>query len=174
MGHCIIIGQTESGKTTLAKSLAGWYKRHGVGIVVLDPMLDPGWNADWITDNPDKFLAFVRDPDQCLQCALFIDESSESINKYDKEFNWITCRSRHHGHVAHLISQRAQDINPSTRAQATTLYIFNVNPVDAKQYALDFNAPAALDAPNLPQGTCIKIERFKPAQRIVVFTPRAH
>lgn len=172
MGHAIIIGQTESGKSTLAKQLAGWYRRHGIGVLVLDPMKDPGWQADWMTDNPDEFLRTVRDPDQCLQCALFIDESGESINKFDKEFNWITCRSRHHGHVAHLISQRAQDINASTRAQATTLYIFNVNADDAKQYARDFNAPAALEAPHLPQGTCIKIERFKAPQRIVVFEPR--
>ena len=175
MGHCIIIGQTESGKSTLATKLAEWYHRHGVGVAVLDPMKDPRWPADYITDDADAFLAFVRDPEQCLQCALFVDESGESIDKFNKDFNWLTCRSRHHGHICHLITHRAQDINPSTRAQATTLYIFNVNSEDAKQYARDFNCPMiAVEAPYLPQGTCIKVERFKPAQRIVVFTPRAH
>lgn len=166
MGHVITIGQTESGKTILNKKLAAAYKRAGIGVIVLDPMLDPGWNADFITDNPEKFLQFVRDPRCCLQCALFVDETGTSLDKFDVSSNWLTTQSRHHGHVCHLITQRAQQVSVTIRNQCSTLYCFNVNFKDAKLYAEDFNAKEVLEAPNLPQGHCWKIERFKPPKKL--------
>lgn len=170
MTHSIIIGQTLSGKSLLAKRLSNWFLAEGVGVVVLDPMTDPGWNetaSDKFASftDPIKFLSFIRDPDQCLQCALFIDEAGMSLDKFADEFTWITCQGRHHGHRAHLIAQRAEMISKTIRSQCSTLYVFNVNPDDAKTYARDFNNPTILEAPNLPQGHYIKIERFKPAKR---------
>lgn len=166
MGHCITIGQTESGKSILNKRLSAWYKSKGVGVVVLDVMRDPGWTCDFLTDDADEFLEFVKDPERCLQCALFIDEAGASLDRYAESFSWLTTQSRHHGHVCHLITQRAQQISPTVRNQCSTLYIFNVNGKDAKIYAEDFNSPLALEAPSLPQGHCIKIQRFKPPQRL--------
>ncbi len=170
MTHSIIIGQTLSGKTALAKRLSNWYLARGIGTIVLDPMSDPGWNDNAsplhvaFTD-PQEFLAFVKDPDACLQCALFIDEAGMSLDKYAQEFQWITCQARHHGHRSHIIAQRAEMIGKTLRSQCSTLYAFNVNPDDSKQYARDFNCPAILEAPNLPQGHYLKVERFKPVVR---------
>ena len=168
--HSLFIGQTMSGKTTLAKKLANWYLNHDIGVVVLDPMSDPGWNESGNPKfasftNPQEFLAFVKDPDCVVQAALFVDEAGMSLNKYADEFQWITCQSRHHGHRAHIIAQRAEMVDKTIRSQCSTLYAFNVNPEDAKTYARDFNEKAILDAPNLPQGHYIKVERFKPVQR---------
>lgn len=166
MGHVITIGQTESGKTICNKRLAAWYKRNGIGVIVLDIMRDPEWQSDFITDDPDEFIAFAKDPRKCLQCALFVDEAGASIDRYAETFSWLTTQSRHHGHICHLITQRAQQVSPTIRNQCSTLYIFNVNPRDAKIYAEDFNDVAALDAPTLPQGHCIKIQRFQKPQRL--------
>jgi hypothetical protein len=166
MGHVITIGQTESGKTILNKRLSHWYKKNGIGVVVLDVMRDPDWAADYLTDDAEQFLAFVKNPKKCLQCALFIDEAGGTIPRYADAFGWLTTQSRHHGHVCHLITQRAQMVTPTIRNQCSTLYIFNVNGKDAKIYAEDFNSPEALKAPTLPQGHCIKIQRFKSPQTL--------
>ena len=170
MGHAITIGQTESGKTVWNKKLAGWYRSHGVGVIVLDPMSDAGWPADWKTADPEAFLAFVKDPDQCLQCALFVDEAGLAIGKFDAGFEWLTCQSRHHGHVCHLITQRAQQVSVNVRSQCSTLYAFNVNADDAKIYARDFNCPMVMDAPGLAQGEFIAASRFATPKRWRLWT----
>lgn len=171
IGHTIIVGQTLSGKTTLAKKLAALYRSRGVAVCVLDPNKDPDWNPEtkgahadgfYMDDDPVRFMQYIRDPDQCLQAAIFIDEGGDMLNKYDTEFNWITTRSRHHGHVAHLCTQRAQQLSVTIRSQCSILYCFNISIPDAKIYAVDFNAPELLNAPKLPQGQFLRVERFKP------------
>jgi hypothetical protein len=164
MGHVITIGQTESGKTICNKRLAAWYKRNGVGVIVLDVMKDPDWNADFITDDADEYMAFVRDPRRCLQCALFIDEAGSSLDRYLQTNEWLTTQSRHHGHICHLITQRAPQVSLTTRSQCSTVYAFNIDPDDAKAYRKSFNEPALMRCPDLPQGHCIKKQRFHPPQ----------
>ena len=166
LGHCITIGQTESGKSLLNKQLARTrYKAHGVKVIVLDVMQDPDWEADEMFDDADEFLAYVKDPDMCLQAALFIDEAGQSINKYLEAFNWLTTQSRHFGHQTHLITQRAEMVSPTIRNQCLTVFAFNVNYRDAKKYSEDFNCKELLAAENLPQGHYIQKTRHKPIQR---------
>lgn len=165
MSHCITIGQTESGKTTWNMRLAQWYKRNGIPVVVLDKYRNPGWNADFITPDPDEFLEFVQDPERCLQCALFADEAGQQIGRFAVGFDWCTTQSRHFGHRFHLITQRAQMVSMTIRSQVSICVAFNVGPKDAKAYAEEFNAPELLDAPNLPQGHFIMVQRFKGVSR---------
>lgn len=160
-GHCITIGQTESGKTILNKRLAAWYRAHGVKIVVLDPMHDPEWKADAIFDDPDKFMAYVKNPDLCLQAALFIDEAGSNIGRYMQTAEWLTTQSRHHGHVCHLITQRAEMVNKTMREQCRTLFAFNVCMDDAKQYRKSFNRDEILGVVDYPQGMCLQVTRFE-------------
>lgn len=161
-GHVLIVGQTESGKTICAQRIAAWYKSHNVATVVLDPMKDPKWNADFITADPVEFFSLIKDPNRCLNCAAFVDESGDSLNKYASDEQFLTTRSRHHGIVAHIIAQRAQQVSVTVRSQCSTLYAFSVSPADAKIYASDFNCDELLKCPTLPQGTCIRVQRFQP------------
>jgi len=41
---------TESGKTTLAKKMIPLYQSKNIEILVLDPLGDRNWQADFITD----------------------------------------------------------------------------------------------------------------------------
>jgi hypothetical protein len=161
-GHCITIGMTRSGKSIYNKRRAAWFKKHGIGVVVLDCMKDPGWNADFITKDPDEFMDFVWDPSRCLQCALFIDEAGYSLDKYSGAADKLTTQGRHLGHVVHLITQRAVMVSVNIRSQCDTVIAFQVNRNDAKTYANDWNCEKILDAPNLPQGHFICATRFRP------------
>ena len=159
--HVLTVGQTKSGKTLCNQALARNYKKHGIGVVVLDRMADPNWAADWMTGNTDEFIEFIRNPDKCLQCAIFVDDSGGSLNKYVCDFDWLTTESRHHGHIAHLITQRAQQVSLNIRSQCSKLNCFNINPKDAKIYAEDFNEPILLNASKLPKGHFYCVERFQ-------------
>ncbi len=170
MTHALTVGQTLSGKTEINKRLCNWYLERGIGCVVLDPMNDPDWNKEGhenfrLFTDPEEFLEFVKDPDQCLQCVIFVDEAGMILNKFADKFEWLTCQSRHHGHRCNIIAHRAENVSKTIRSQCSTLYVFNINPEDARIYARDFNCPAIMEAPNLPQGHYIKVERFKPVKR---------
>ena len=75
MAHSLILGMTESGKTTIAKELAKRLKSSGHPVIVLDPMHD-AWEADFQTDDQNEFLNVFW---QAQKCHVFIDESGGAI-----------------------------------------------------------------------------------------------
>lgn len=168
-GHWLIVGMTLSGKTSLAKELSKKYTASGVSCIVLDHLRDPGWSAAHVFVDAGDFLDYVRDPALCRRCALFVDESGESLDKNDKRYRWLTTTSRHHGHRTHIIGHRAESIDRTTRSQCTTLAAFSLALTDAKQYARDFNAPELLDCPSLAQGEYILKKLYSPAIRGKLF-----
>lgn len=170
-GHCLTIGQTESGKTSINRALAHKYQSAGISCAVLDRMLDPRWKnpaapgACWTTQDPDEFLDFVTDPDRCLSAAIFIDEAGLTIGRYNDAWDELTVTGRQFGLVVHLIAQRAQMVSATLRSQCRTLFAFNVDPRDAKTYALEFNCPDIMEAPNLAQGEFIMKSRYIPGSK---------
>ena len=158
-----------SGKTILNKRiLAPWYKRRGIPVIVLDPMLDQEWPADFMTANADEFLALVTDPTKCRQAALFVDEGGMSLTKDDK-FNVLTTTVRHYGHVTHLISHKGTNLTPTLRENCSTIFCFRISDDYARDLAKDFAAPQIRDAAHLPAGEFIKADSFGECIRGRVF-----
>jgi len=89
MAHALILGMTLSGKTSIAKTLCAKYKASGVKTIVLDPMNDPAWQADFRTYDPEEFLNILW---ASRQCAVFIDESGDMVGRFDKEMEKTTLR----------------------------------------------------------------------------------
>lgn len=155
-----------SGKTTLAKKLLHNYKQNGINSLVLDPLRDPAWGASFITDDSNYFLSVAR---KSQQCALFIDESGESIGRNGGEMNEIATRHRHFGHRAHFIAQRAQQLDKIVRDQCEYLYCFRVSRSDAKILADEYGHDELEDAPSLQKGEFFMCERYKPIKKLRVF-----
>ena len=162
MGHVLICGMTESGKSTLGKHFVREHQARGIGTIVLDPLNDPEWAADYQTDQKDDFLAVVK---QSRKCALFVDESGEQIGHYSDEMFWLATRARHYGHKSYFLSQRAQQISPTVRTQCSTLALFNVSKKDAEILADDFNRPELKEANQLRQFEFFLVNRFGPTRR---------
>lgn len=165
MGHSLILGMTESGKTTLAKRLASVYRNEGIGVIVLDPLHDE-WDADFQTADKQEFLITVQ---QNSQCAIFIDESGESVGQYDTEMHWLATRARHYGHNTHFISQRGQQLAKTVRDQCGYLFLFNCSLSDAKLLSNEWNKPELMDANALQRGEFYRVERFGPVEKIALF-----
>lgn len=159
MPHCLITGITESGKTTLAVQLAQGYRDLGINVIVLDPLRDARWPANFQTAYQESFLNILLNPDT-RSCAVFVDESGEEIGRYNKEMFWLATRGRHYGHNAHFITQRVVDLNKTVRAQCRYLYIFNSNVDDCMALSKDFNRPEILQATELKKGEYFKVARF--------------
>jgi len=164
MAHVLIIGMTESGKTSLAKLLNQSYRKAGVSSIVLDPINDPGWTPGddcYVTRKKDEFLRVVK---QSRSCNVFIDEAGESVGQYQTEMHWVGTRSRHYGHSAHFICQRVIQVATTVRDQCATLYLFNLSKKDSYTLADDWNREELKDAFKLGKGEFFIVRKFKPLQ----------
>jgi ABC-type glutathione transport system ATPase component len=162
-GHWLIVGMTESGKSTLARSLAREYAAGGHVPIVLDVTRNREWGSTAIIfDDPDALLAYVRDPEKCLRQPIFVEEAGLSIGKYQSQFQWLTTFSRHHGMRCHIVAQRAEMVDKTTRSQCTNLAAFGLSFDDAKAYAREFNGPEIMQCVSFKPGTYIHKTRYAP------------
>ena len=168
MAHTLIVGSTESGKTTLATRLSQDYMNQGINVIVLDPMLDQRWAATVVTHDAEYFLQIVTNPDT-RSCALFIDESGESIGRYKDHMFWLATRARHYGHNSHFITQRASQIAKTVRDQCRHLFMFNSSFNDCKTLADDFSEKELLNGHLLQQGEYYKTQKWGTTTKHNVF-----
>ena len=166
MAHVLILGMTESGKTTLARRLAARYKANGAGILVLDPIGDPRWNADFMTSDPEEFLHVFW---QSQRCMAFIDESGDAVGRYDRAMIRTATRGRHWGHACHYITQRAVDISRTVRDQCSQLYLFASSMDDGKVHSREWNKPELMNCHTLQRGEYYSAPRFGSLKKGAVF-----
>lgn len=166
MAHVLILGTSESGKTTLAKMLARQYKRAGMGVLVLDPLMDPAWKADYMTANEEEFLKRFW---ASRNCFAFMDEGGDSVGRYNTAMQKTATRGRHWGHSCHYITQRATQLAPIVRDQCRHLFAFALSRRDGETLAADFLCDDLLQVHALGQGDYIHVERFGGVKRGNVF-----
>lgn len=163
MAHILILGQTLSGKTTLAKRLAQSYKDKGIAVLVHDPVNDPEWPADYRTAKADEFFKVYN---ESRRCAVFFDEAGDTCDEFKTEITKTATRGRHRGHRNHYIAQRGTMILRTIRDQCSTLFLFNSGLEDCKIHAAEWNAPEIRDeGPFLQTGEYFHKVRMGPLER---------
>lgn len=155
-----------SGKTTFAKKKAASLKKLNKSIIVLDPFIDPEWNADFITNDPQKFLEIVW---ANRSCAIFVDEAGSMIGKYSPVMEELATRGRHWGHKCYFITQRAKQLSTSLRAQCSEIVIFKQSLNDTKDLADEFVEPMINQAHSLEKGDFIYVRDNTPPLKLNVF-----
>lgn len=128
-------------------------------LIVLDPNLDPRFEADFMTDDPETFLKYVWDNESC---ELAIDEGGETIGRYAKDMAPLATRGRHFGHACTFIAQRCQQIDTNVRNQCTTLLLFSVSKKDAELLAAEWVDDTLLNAYKLDKGAFYLKRKFSP------------
>lgn len=164
--HTLILGTTASGKTTLALRLAAQHRARGFLPLVLDPIDDPRWPTEYRFTDGAAFLACAQ---RATSCMLYIDEAGESVGHHQREMWWCATRSRHNGHLAHFIAQRATLISPNVRSQCSRLILFRVSRDDAEELRREWARDEIAQAAELEQGECLVIGRFGAVRRLRVF-----
>jgi hypothetical protein len=157
MAHCLILGMTESGKTTLGKQLSARYKYHGIPVIVCDSLCDPGWTCDYQTSDPDEFLRVFWDS---RRCVAIIDEAGDAVGRYNDLMQRTATKGRHWGHSVHYISQRGVQISTTVRHQCTRLFLFTSARGDGKVHSDEWNCPRLAECHTFAQGNYLSCTRF--------------
>jgi len=155
--HTLVLGMTTCGKTTLVKWLTSSMKKRGIKVAVLDPILDPEWEADFVTDNPADFMKYVKTNKSHV---LVVDESGSAIGRYNEEMNWLATTSRHLGHTTFFLMQGATQVDPIIRGQCNRCFMFTCAGTIAEKIAVEFNEPKVAKASRLNKGEFYLIDRY--------------
>lgn len=127
--HVGIFGPSLCGKTYAAKQLSRAMMREGRRSLVSDPNRDIWGPQALVFGKLDE--AFLRAVWRFRNCAVFIDEATISIDR-DAAFTDLFTRSRHAGHIIHVMGHRATVLLPIQRDQFGTLFLFRQSPGAAK------------------------------------------
>jgi len=145
------------------------YRKRKIQTLVLDPIGDGDWFADYQTDDPEAFLDTYW---ESRNCAAFIDESGEVIGRYDKALVRTATRGRHWGHNNHYITQRAATLNRTVRDQCSSLFLFASSVPDCDLHSKEWNNPGLIEGAQLEQGGYFYVTRFGKLQRGNIFTDK--
>jgi len=156
--HALIVGTTQSGKSTLAKLLCKTIKNKGGNCAVLSPTTETGWDADFKTSDGGLFLKFAKENTKHF---LFVDESGDAIGRYNEEMNWLATGSRHLGHSVIFNVQASSQISTAIRSCCQDAYIFATSRGVLKLLAEDFNEPAIMKHEKMPQYHFLVCSRFQ-------------
>ena len=138
MAHTVIMGMSESGKSTLAKRIANSFQAQGIKVIVFNPLRD--WWSDPVPDlQTDNISEVTRVAKLSWSCAIFIEECSDVSTK---QIKWFATQARHRGHASHFIAQRGKGmVAPTIRDQCRYLACFRVSLDDAKTLAAEYTKP---------------------------------
>lgn len=154
--HSLILGATESGKSTLAKGLCREFVDRRREVLVLDPLGSP-WPTDQVFTDPEIFLPFFW---SVRGRMVFIDESGDAVGRVNAEMIKTGTKGRHNLHSVFFITQSRSQLSPILRRQCAQLFCFAVGPDEAEYLAEEWICPALADAPNLKQGEFLWVRRF--------------
>lgn len=140
--HAIICGVTESGKTTLARTLSRRMCAQNQNVIVYDPVGTASAGGDWgknavVFNDQEKFWEFIS-RDDVSHAHIFIDEAGDVFSISHRHNYWLLTRGRHFGFQVYLITQRPKMIAPSARAQCGVAYMFRLAKDDAREICADF------------------------------------
>lgn len=140
--HTLFCGVTQTGKTTLARSIARGLRRKKQAVVVFDPVGTVTAGGDWgagtlVLDDEAKFWSVVTSSDT-PKLHVFVDEADMLFSMRRPENHWALTRGRHYGLIVYLITQRPKMVAPSVRAQCARCYMFRMASEDADEVGRDF------------------------------------
>ncbi len=171
--HHAILGASGTGKSRVMKQFSiPAHRRAGQKVAVLDPLQMPGWNADFQTDDPERFLHVAM---HSRSCVLVIDEWPHLMEffpwKVWRQLIWCYTIGRNFGHLAYALGQTPKWIPRPVMRQCGNGLIFRLEPADAADVAYTMGEPRLAECATFEDGTAWML-RNGILQKIEVFKPK--
>lgn len=135
--HVLIVGNSNTGKSEIAKHLAQKASARGESVIVYDPLKSTGWPSDAKKfASAKKFFDYVK---AAQSAHVFCDEAATLWNEDYKQADRLLYNRRHQGLLVYLIAQRATMIRPNGRNQCSTVFAFRQQLDDAQTLAAEYH-----------------------------------
>jgi hypothetical protein len=136
--HIMIVGNSYSGKSMLAKRWAADAAQKGQAVVVYDPIRSENW-PDSATKYYDASL-FLDYLETAESTHVFIDEA-KTLWDFDRaRADKVVYQKRHQGMLVFLIAQRAMMVPPNGRNQCSRVIAFRQQKKDSEILAEEYTA----------------------------------
>lgn len=169
--HTLILGQSFTGKSALAKQLGTQLRVQRQKVIAFNPTLEPGYSrpdnfdccaADFETADPtllaQEITRLIKEGHNKI--FVIIDEAHLFFEKYSSQYEWMATRGRHYGIHVIAITQRGAKLNTTFRSQCSTIYVFRLNRSDMEFITEEFwHQKITRDRLNLPDGKYLKISK---------------
>lgn len=146
----LIVGKSESGKSSLARRLMAPAIAAGLPVFVRDPLGYTWEGARGYFNDTTELRCLMAE--HGTPAVVVIDESVDFFRVGQVENHWIFTRGRHEGLLPISIAHRVKMIAPNVRAQASDLYVFNSAKEDSDILAGDYAHEGLREANTLEQG----------------------
>lgn len=134
--HNLIVGNSLSGKSWLAKHFAQKFASQGQAVAVFDPLKGEGWPVSAV-----KFAdpsLFVEEIFNLKSHYVFIDEAKLLFEAEPQMGEKLAYQGRHWGHMVYFIAQRTAMIPPNARNQCSRVFAFKQQKKDADTLAQEY------------------------------------
>lgn len=159
--HILIVGCTQSGKTTWIKNYVNSTKNQNPKIIIFDPTY--GINeGDFENPNVKLYrdeIEFLTDAKNARNTIIIADECGMLKRVCQKSVEELGTLGRHHGNQVIFSGQRAIQIPRTARDQTYILIAFRVAPDDAKILSSDYICEELRNLPHHKNGECIIVSR---------------
>ena len=140
--HCLYVGVTQSGKTTLARAVSRQLRTQKINVAVFDPMGTATAGGDWgegvfIFSNEEEFLQWIYSED-AVNFHVFIDEAHKILGHTCNENFWMLTEGRHFFLTLHLMTQRPKKLHPDVRHNCGRCYMFRLSKSDRSEIGADY------------------------------------
>lgn len=140
--HCLYVGVTQSGKTTLARAVSRELGKLGQRRAVFDPLGTATAGGGWgdgvlIFSNEEQFLDWVYS-DDAHNTHVFIDEAHNILGHTNPENFWLLTEGRHFYLTLHLMTQRPKKLHPDVRHNCGRCYMFRLSKSDRIEIGGDY------------------------------------
>lgn len=155
--HRLIVGNSTTGKSNLAKRFAHDAHARGQNVIVYDPLASRDW-PDSATkfQSPEQFLSHVE---KAQSAHVFVDEAKTLWDTDHKRADALLYRRRHQGLLVYVIAQRTRMVPPNARNQCSVIYAFRQQKIDADILRDEYHE-SLTDAMRLKAGHFIASDGF--------------
>jgi hypothetical protein len=137
--------------------------KRGIPVIIFDVTGGYGWeNVGQHYADIDSFLFAARTTRGCLAIA---DETSQALDRWDRETYFLTTTIRHLGSKSILVSNRYRDLAVSIRENFRTIYCFRCTFQTQRALEDDYG-----ELPQIPHFPDLQFIRIQPPEKPVIGT----